>query len=135
MSRSHFNAFEGIKYRRRKGGSLMETILVMPILISLGFGVVDYGYCIYLTNTFQSAAQAGARAGIPNAAANSDVTNVISAQLTAAGISSSNYSVTLSPSSVSGLTAGTNITVTITTETNRSPAWPSCRRSHDHVGG
>jgi len=79
----------------------------------LGFGVVDYGYCIYLTNLFQGAAEAGARVAILDTSANSDVTTAVTNALTAGGISSSKYTITLSPSNISGLAAGTSITVTV----------------------
>jgi Flp pilus assembly protein TadG len=102
--------------RFRGGSTVLEMALVAPILFSLSFGLCDYGYFLYLKNTFQGAAQAGARAAIPFNATNSNITGstgVVTNMLTAAGISSSNYTVTLSPSSVSGLSAGTQITVTI----------------------
>jgi len=99
----------------RRGGAVLETCLLMPILIMLGFGIVDYGYCIYLANVFQGAAQAGARAAIPNSGVNSSVTAAVSAMLSPSGISSSKYTVTTSPSSISGSAAGTSITVTVST--------------------
>jgi len=99
--------------RKRSGSAVLETCLLLPILIMLGFGVVDYGYCIFITNTFQGAAQAGARVAILDTSANSDVTTAITTTLTAAGVSASNYSITLSPANISGLAAGTSITVTI----------------------
>src|ERR1700685_2453549 len=98
----------------RRGGALVESVLVMPLIVMLGFGTIDYSYYFFLKNTFQGAAQAGARAAIPSSAANSNVTGVISTMLTAAGVSSSNYTVALSPTNVCGLSSGTNITVTIT---------------------
>lgn len=101
----------------RRGTSVLEMSLVLPLLIMLSFGVVDYGYYIYLKNTFQGAALAGARAGIPYDASNTDVANAVSASMTAAGIPSGNYTVTINPTSVSGLAAGTPVTVTI------SAAW------------
>jgi Flp pilus assembly protein TadG len=100
--------------RARGGGALVESILVMPLIVMLGFGTIDYSYYFYLKNTFQGASQAGARAAIPSAAVNSNVTGVISTMLTAAGIASSKYTVALSPTNVNGLSSGTNITVTIT---------------------
>jgi Flp pilus assembly protein TadG len=91
--------------------------LIAPMLFMLSFGVADYGYFLYLKNTFQGAAQAGARAAVPYAATNANVTGatgVVTKMLTAAGIPSGNYSVTLNPSNISGLSAGTLVTVTIT---------------------
>jgi Flp pilus assembly protein TadG len=98
--------------RWRGGGALIESILVMPLVISLGFGVIDFSYYFFLKNALQGAALAGVRAAIPSTATNSNVTSVISTMLGGAGISS--YTVTTSPTSVSGLAATTNITVTVT---------------------
>ena len=103
--------------KRWSGGSMLEMVLVLPILIMLSFGVVDYGYYMYLKNTLQGAAQAGARAAIPAAATNANVTGtngIITSMMSAAGISSSNYTVTLNPTDVSTASVGSNITVTIT---------------------
>jgi len=100
----------------RKGAAVLEMALVLPLMVMLSLGVVSYGYLIYLKNTFQGAAQAGARAAIPSTATNSSVTGssgIVTTMMTAAGISSSNYTVTLNPSNVSGVSAGTAITVTI----------------------
>jgi Flp pilus assembly protein TadG len=80
--------------RRRSGTSILEMMLVFPLLIMLSFGVVDYGYYIYLKNTFQAAAESGARAAIPYAATNSSVTGasgIVTQMMSAAGIPSSKY--------------------------------------------
>ena len=92
----------------------MELMLVLPIMLMLSFGVVDYGYYFYLKSTLQGAAQAGARAAIPASATDASVTTVISNILTAAGLQSSGYVVTLNPTDVSTAAAGTSVTVTIT---------------------
>ena len=44
-----------------RGASVLEMALVLPILLMLSFGVVDYGYYFYVKNTVQGAALAGAR--------------------------------------------------------------------------
>jgi Flp pilus assembly protein TadG len=101
---------------RRRGASTMEIALVLPVLLTLSFGVVDYGYFFYLKNTFQAAAQAGARAAVPYAATNSNVTGtngMVTQMMTASGFSPSQYTVTLSPSDVSRLSTGTALTVTV----------------------
>ena len=95
----------------------MEMALAMPLLVMMAFGVADYGEFVYLKNTFQAAASAGARAAIPSTATNTTLTGatgVITTMMSAAGISSSNYTVTTTPTSISGAAAGTAITVTIT---------------------
>jgi Flp pilus assembly protein TadG len=98
---------------RCSGASILEMSLVLPILIMLSFGVVDYGYFFYLKNTFQGAALAGARAAIPYTATNANVSAIVTQMMTAAGFPANKYTLATSPSSVSGLSAGTPITVTV----------------------
>lgn len=99
--------------RVRRGASVLEMALVLPILLMLSFGVVDYGYFFFVKNTVQGAAQAGARAAVLASATNADVTNIITTAMTAAGMQNSGYTVTLNPSDVSTATAGNPVTVTI----------------------
>jgi Flp pilus assembly protein TadG len=99
--------------RQRRGSSVLEFVLVLPILIMLSFGVVDYGYFFYVKNTLQGAAEAGARAAIPSSSTNASVNTVISNMITAAGLQNSGYTVTFSPSDVSTSSPGTTVSVTI----------------------
>jgi len=89
-------------------------MLILPIILMLSFGVVDYGYYMYLKNTFQGAALNGVRAAIPATATNAIVTSAVSSAMTAAGLQSSGYTVTLTPSDVSTAAAGSNVTVQVT---------------------
>ena len=99
--------------RRRHGSSVLEFVLVLPILLMLSFGIVDYGYFFYVKNTLQGAAEAGARAAIPSSATNTTVNAVISNMMTAAGLQGSGYTVTYSPTDVSTASPGTTVGVTI----------------------
>lgn len=94
--------------------------LVLPVLLMLSLGVVDYGYYFFVKNTLQGAASAGVRAAIPPGATNANVTGVISSMMTAAGLQNSGYTVTLTPSDVSTATDGQNVTVKITC------TWANC---------
>ena len=100
----------------RGGSAILETAVVLPVLLMLSLGMAQYGYYFYLKNTFQGAAQAGARAAIPATATNASVTGaggVVTNMLTAAGIPAASYTVTLSPSDISTASAGTQVRVTI----------------------
>jgi Flp pilus assembly protein TadG len=97
----------------RRGGAVLETALVMGVLIMLSFGTAEYGFFFFIKNEVAGAAREGARAGIPTAATNSNVTAAISNVMTAANIPSNDYTVTLSPTDVSTATAGTPISVTV----------------------
>jgi len=97
----------------RRGNAVLETALVLPILLALAFGTVEFGHFYYVRHNMQAAAREGARAAIPAAATNADVTSAIAASLTAAGLQGSGYSVVLSPSNVATATAGTSVSVTV----------------------
>jgi Flp pilus assembly protein TadG len=97
----------------RRGNAVLEAALVLPILLYLAFGTVEFGYFFYVKNNVQGAAREGVRAAIPPGATNTDVANAVSAQMTAAGLQSSGYTITTTPANVSGLTPGTTVTVQV----------------------
>ena len=106
---------------RRRGNAVVEAALVLPVLLTLTFGTVEYGYFFFVKQSVQGAAREGCRAGIVPTATNTNVTSAIAASLNAAGLNASTttldakYTLTLTPSNVSGVTAGTSITVQLDT--------------------
>ncbi len=98
--------------RNRFGGTLVETAIVMPVLVAIGFGMIEVGYYFYVKNSVQGAAREGARASIVSTAVNSDVTTAVTNAMASAGINAG-YTTTTSPASISGLTTGTSVTVTV----------------------
>ncbi len=104
--------------RRFRGSAVLDAALVFPILLSLTFGTVEYGYYFYVKHSLQGAAREGARAAITPTAKDSDVTTAVSTAMSAAGLSSSGYTTAVTNSaggtiSVAGLAAGTSINVTV----------------------
>jgi Flp pilus assembly protein TadG len=99
----------------RAGGSMLELMLVLPMLLMFAFGVIDYGYYFYVRNTFQAAAAAGARAAVTASPTNTTVNNLITNMMSGAGLANSGYTVTFNPSDVSTATTGSAVTVTIST--------------------
>jgi Flp pilus assembly protein TadG len=97
----------------RRGNAVIEAALVLPILLYLAFGTVEFGYFYYVKNNLQGAAREGVRAAIPPGATNTDVTNAIASQMTAAGLQGSGYTVTTTPATISGLSAGSSVTVNV----------------------
>ncbi|MEZ0265435.1 MAG: TadE/TadG family type IV pilus assembly protein [Phycisphaerae bacterium] len=91
---------------RRPGGSVLEMALVLPVLLYLAFGTVEYGYYFYVKHNVQSAAREGARAAIVPSATAGDVTTAVQNVMTAAGLQSTGYTVTVTD------TAGTTLNVT-----------------------
>jgi len=96
---------------------VLEAFLVLPILMALAFGTVEFGWFFFVKHSMQGAAREGARAAILPDADNTKVAAAVATSLKAAGLDNSGYSVGVtvnnSPVSVSGLPAGTQITVTV----------------------
>src|SRR3954453_12564199 len=79
----------GSVQRRRRGSAVLEAAVVFPILLSLTFGAIEYGYYFFVKNTLQGAAREGCRSGIVLNNDNTDVTNSVAGYLKAAGLNSS----------------------------------------------
>ncbi len=102
-----------------RGSAVLDTALVLPILLSLAFGTVEYGHFFYWKHTLQGAAREGARAGITPSATNADVTTAVTSAMNAAGISASKYTLQIRNAAdsadlnVNGLTSGTPVLVKV----------------------
>lgn len=104
---------------RKRGSAVLDAALVFPILLSLTFGCVEFGYYFYVKHTLQGAAREGCRAGIIDGASNTNVTTAITNALTAAGLQSSGYTVKIeSPlgttKAVNTMSPGDTVYVTVT---------------------
>jgi Flp pilus assembly protein TadG len=100
--------------RRRFGGSVLEMVLTLSILLNLTFGGIEFGYYFYVKNTMEGAAREGVRAGIVPGAADSNITTAVNNVLSAAGQTTGNFTVSISPDLSTAPAVGTNLTITIT---------------------
>ncbi|HEY3824773.1 MAG TPA: TadE/TadG family type IV pilus assembly protein [Bryobacteraceae bacterium] len=103
---------------RRRGGAVLETILVLPILLYLAFGTVEFGYYFYVKHSCEGAARDGCRAAIPAGATYANITSAVGTAMSAANLGSSGYSVVVQDNgttvaSLSSAVAGDTITVTV----------------------
>src|SRR5436190_6709077 len=103
--------------RFRSGNAILDMAFVLPILIGLTFGAVEYGFALYLKHSLQSAAREGARAAIVAGATATDVQNAVDASMLAAGFAQSKYTrpPTIAPANWATMASGNTITVTVQT--------------------
>lgn len=104
--------------RRHWGGAVLEMALVLPILLALAFGTVEFGYYFYVKHNLQAAAREGARSAIVPSATNANVTTAVSNVMTAAGLSGSGYLTSITDTNgtainVNTAAAGTAIRITV----------------------
>lgn len=110
---------KNLMLRRRGGGNtLVEMMLLMPILLGLSFGAVEYGYAMYIKHTLQGAAREGARASIVSGATAAEVQTAVDGAMLAAGFAQAKYTrpCTISPANWNSANMGTAITVTVSAQ-------------------
>src|SRR5690349_3828318 len=111
--------------RFRSGNAVLDMALVMPLLIALTFGAVEYGFALYIKHSLQSAAREGARAAVVSGATATDVQTAVDSSMSAAGFGTSKYTRpptieystngTSWSTSWASATAGNSIRVTVNT--------------------
>jgi Flp pilus assembly protein TadG len=105
------------RFRRRSGNAVLDMAFVLPILLALTFGAVEYGYALYLKHALQGAAREGARAAIVANAKASEVQAAVDTSMQVSGFPQSKYTrpPTITPANWAASAAGTTITVTVQT--------------------
>jgi Flp pilus assembly protein TadG len=99
--------------RKRRGTALVEAAFLLPILLLVLFGMVEYGGLFWRAEQLEATARTAVRAGAISGGSTGAVNTAISSMMTAAGLSSSGYTVTLNPVDPSTLAVGATFTVTI----------------------
>jgi Flp pilus assembly protein TadG len=100
-------------HRTRRGNAVLEAALVLPILLLLAFGTVEFGHFFYVKHNLQGAAREGVRAAIIGSATSADVTRAVADAMALYGLRNSGYSVTTSPGNISTAGEGDNVSVTV----------------------
>ena len=91
---------------RSRGAEVLEMALIMPILLLLIFGMIEFGWFFYLQHNLQAAAREGARTGAMLNATDTDAVNKATAFLGAANLNAGSFAIT-------STTAGDTVTVTV----------------------
>lgn len=78
---------------RRRGGAILEAALVLPILLALAFGMIEFGYFFFVKHTLQGAAREGARVGIVPSGTNAAVNSAVTTAMRAAGLDGTGYQI------------------------------------------
>ena len=103
---------------RRGGQSLVEFVLILPVLLILLFGIIEFGLLLYNKQVITNASREGARYGIvsrPTRRSKAEITAVVDAycanHLVTSGSPVPTTAVQPDPT---GGTFGQNLTVTVT---------------------
>src|SRR6185503_12886172 len=99
--------------RSESGASAVEFALLLPVLMMILFGIIEFGLALYRQAILTNASREGARLGIVqsiSAITNGQINVAIDNYLTAAGIPPGNVTRAI----VAGGVTGTPVTVTLT---------------------
>jgi Flp pilus assembly protein TadG len=121
------------RFIRRRGGSLLEAAVVLPVLLYLAFGTVEFGYYFYVKHSCEGAAREGARAAIVAGSAYSDVTSAVSTAMGAASLSGSGFSTTVKDNGTT-ITTLTSVATGDTIEVTVSCNWSTVGSGYSAFG-
>lgn len=93
--------------RRRRGSTMAETAIVLPLFFVLVFGVIEMGRMGMTTQLLSSAANTGCRTAVIGGHTKADATTAIQSVLASGGISSSDCTIIMC---VNGNSDSTDIT-------------------------
>ncbi len=97
----------------RRGIATIEMALVMPLLLILTFGLIEYGWLFLKSQQVTNAARQGARIAARPDADNSLALASVASAMDNAGLAASGYAVTLSPGDVTSPLSGQLLTVSV----------------------
>lgn len=72
---------------RRRATALVEFALVAPMLFTILFGIVEYGYVYMVRQTMTNAAREGCRVGILQSTSEADVLSIVDTMMAPTGVS------------------------------------------------
>jgi Flp pilus assembly protein TadG len=99
----------------RSGNALLDLAFVLPILLALTFGAVEYGYAVYVKHALQGAAREGARRAILAGATSAQVQAAIDDSMQQAGFPQAKYvrPATITPANWTTASADTTVRVEV----------------------
>jgi Flp pilus assembly protein TadG len=96
----------------KKGQSLVEFALVLPILVLIIMGIFDLGWAVYMNNTIANAAREGARVGV--IITNQDAAIRARVRSASPGLNLSDSQISITPSPARTFNNPITVTVMIT---------------------
>ncbi len=95
----------------RRGAAAVEFAVVLPVFITLVFGMIEYGRMVMVQQVITNAAREGCRKAIMDGATSQEVQDIVNNYLESAGITSA--TITITPSEPSEAGAGEPVTVSV----------------------
>jgi Flp pilus assembly protein TadG len=102
---------------RRRGVSVVEMAILLPMILLILLGMIEYGWCFLKQEQILNTARQAARMGALVNATTAQVNNEITSMMTSYGMTNAQgntvYTATLNPGTVETIPKGQTLTVTI----------------------
>ena len=99
---------------RQRGVSTVEMAIVLPLLLVLILGTIEYGWMFLHAQQVTNAARQGARTAVLPYSTNTTVETAVGSLMTAAGMGDSGYTLTLTPEDIGDVVPHQNVNVEVT---------------------
>jgi Flp pilus assembly protein TadG len=86
-------------YRRENGQDVVEFALILPLLLLLIFGIVEFGIVMFSYNTISNAAREGARVSVISGATTDEIVAAVQALAPGLGLTAANITLSAVESS------------------------------------
>jgi Flp pilus assembly protein TadG len=98
---------------RRRGLSLVEAAMVLPLLMLISLGGIEYGWLFVRAGQLTNATRQGARMAVGADATTQEVQDAVAALMAAADMGESGYTVAIAPADIGAAATGEILTVTV----------------------
>ncbi len=99
--------------RRRRGAAMAESSIVLSVFFLIVLGIIEMSQLGMTSQVVTNAVNAGCRVAVIANHSQADVTSAVSTLMSSAGIGSSSYTLTTTPTDVTTSHHGDSITVTV----------------------
>ena len=96
-----------------RGIVTVEAAIVLPLIILLTMGLLEYGWLFLKVQHVTNAARQGARVGARADSTAPDIEAAVARSMTSGGIGSVNYELTIAPGDITELEPGEMLSVTV----------------------
>jgi Flp pilus assembly protein TadG len=99
--------------RGRRGAAMVEMAIVLPLLLLLLLGIIEWGWIFFKVSQVNQAARHGVRVAIRPSSDEPTVREAVTTVMAGAGFAKGDYAMTISPV---GVSPGQMITVTVSVD-------------------
>ncbi len=80
---------------RRRAAAVVEMAVVTPLLLTILFGIIEYGWVFMIKQSLTNAAREGCRVAVLQGATDSQITGTITSYLSGTGLTTPDLTITL----------------------------------------